>query len=39
MKRSLAVWLVLANLACADAALARPLTADDVNAAEFGNTD
>jgi lipoprotein-anchoring transpeptidase ErfK/SrfK len=36
MKRSIFVCLVLASLALADASSARPLTADDVNAADFG---
>jgi len=36
MKRSIFVCLVLAGLALADASSARPLTADDVNAADFG---
>jgi lipoprotein-anchoring transpeptidase ErfK/SrfK len=36
MKRSIFACLVLAGLALADAASARPLTADDVNAADFG---
>jgi lipoprotein-anchoring transpeptidase ErfK/SrfK len=36
MKRSIFACLVLAGLALADASSARPLTADDVNAAEFG---
>jgi lipoprotein-anchoring transpeptidase ErfK/SrfK len=33
---SLAVWLVLGCFAWVDVSFARPLTADDVNAAEFG---
>jgi lipoprotein-anchoring transpeptidase ErfK/SrfK len=36
MKRSIFVCVVLAGLALADASSARPLTADDVNAADFG---
>lgn len=35
MKRSIFVCLLLAGLALADAASARPLTADEVNAADF----
>ena len=36
MKRSIFVCVVLAGLALADGSSARPLTADDVNAADFG---
>jgi lipoprotein-anchoring transpeptidase ErfK/SrfK len=35
-RRSLAAWLVLGSLAWADVSFARPLTADDVNAADVG---
>jgi lipoprotein-anchoring transpeptidase ErfK/SrfK len=36
MRRSLAAWLLLGSLVWADVSFARSLTADDVNAAEFG---